>query len=374
MKPTYLAILIAALMMASITTYGQSCTQRLNDAEDDYEAGRLSAIPDKIERCLESEQFSKEEAVRARRLLTLVYIFTDQEAKAEGALINLLKEDPEHRLNPQVDPAELFFLYDQFRTAPIFRIAFRAGINSSSPNIIERYGTFNLHTHSNFHNGKDREGNDSYVVEGDSSSNDYNSLSGLGFGFQGEILFESHLGKGVELGIGPQLRLSQYNTDSYVNQPDLNSSLTNQQLNIRLPVLFRYTLNYDNRDQKWLPYVFLGGAFDYLLTAKYTEANRAGGTAYSISSSDLIASNQVNQYNYSFFGGVGTKMRVGTHFLTFELRYDMSQLNYINGENRYQNDESTFDLAFVEPDLSLNFLSVTLGYTLSVYQPKKLTK
>lgn len=360
-------------MSVPFLTQGQSCTQRLNDAEDDYEAGRLSSIPAKIERCLETEQFTKEEAVRARKLLTLVYIFTDQEAKAEVALINLLKEDAEHRLNPQVDPAELFFLYNQFRTAPIFRIAFRAGVNSSSPRIIEPYGTYNLRTHSNFYNGKTKDGDDSYTIAGDSSSGDYNSLSGLGLGFSGEILFETHLGKGVEFGVGPQLRLSQYKTDTYINQTDLNASLTNQQVNMRLPVLFRYTLNYDNRDKKWLPYVFAGGSFDYLISAKYTEGNRAGGTAYSISSSDLIASNQVNEYNYSFFGGLGTKMRVGTHFLTLELRYDMTQLNYINGEERYTNDESTFDLAFVEPDLKLNFLSVSLGYTLSIYKPKKLT-
>lgn len=355
-------------LILSIHVLAQTCTQKLNQAEDDYEAGRLLGIPNHISDCLESGQFSKEESIRAKKLLTLVYIFSDQESRAETALVSLLREDPEHRLNPQVDPTEIFYLYNQFKTAPIFRVSFRGGVNSSSPQVMQAYGTPNTNLYPNFYNGKTSDGKSSYQVN---DTTEISGISGLGVGFFGEILIEKYIKNGFELGFGPQIRFSSYNVDSYLNQPDLNTSTTNSQVYLRAPLMGKYTLWYDDRDREWLPYFFAGASLDYLLSAQYTEGSRRGGTAYTVTSSDLIESGQVNRWNYSFFGGIGTKIRVQTHFITIEARYDNSRMNYINGGNRWNNLESTFDLGYVESDLKLNFFSFSVGYTRSIYKPKK---
>ncbi len=363
-------VLTIVLVGVSLVTCGQNCTQRLNQAEDDYEAGRLLGIPDQIFDCLLLKSFSSEEEIRARKLLTLVYIFTDQESQAEQAMINLLKSDPEHRLDPLVDPAELFFLYEQFRTEPIFRISFKAGLNTSNVVLIKEYATNNTLVHDNFYNGTATGGSDSYTINDDTTNTTYDGLSSRNYNIWGEILFQKKVYDVVEASAGVQYRLSSYNADSYVNQLNLNNSVTNSQAYLRLPLQLGYTLWSDDRDRKLLPYGFLGASLDYLLKATAT-GSRAGGTAYTSSEIDLIKSNQVNRFNYSLTGGIGVKIRYKTHFFTVEGRYDTSRINYINGDERYTNPEYTFDIGYVEPALSLDFISLSLGYALSIYKPKK---
>ena len=66
-------------------------------------------------------------------------------------------------------------------------------------------------------------------------------------------------------------------------------------------------------------------------------------------------------------------MLVKTHFLTFESTFNKALLNYINPDNRWSNNPlSTYDLAFVEDDFSLDMLSFSFGYTYSIYNPQKL--
>ena len=356
------------LLSLTVCAYAQNCTQRLNQAEDDYEAGKLLGIPKQIKACLENKSFTKEEEVRARKLLTLVYIFTDQEAFAERAIINLLKAEPEHRLDPLVDPQELYYLYEQYRTKPIFRLSFKVGMNISNVVLIEEFATHNTLVHDNFYNGTTNSGAGSYEVD---TLSGYNAISTRDYSIWGEVLAQKEVSEGVDVLAGFQYRTSSYAADTYINQLNLNSSATNSQTYLRLPVGVSYTHWSDNRDRKLLPYVFVGGSFDYLLSATGS-ISRSGGTASSVAEVDLIATNQVNRFNYSFTGGLGLKIRFKTHFFFVEGRYDTSRMNYINGEERYTNLDYTFDGAYVEPALSLDFLSVSGGFNWSIYKPKKL--
>ena len=354
-------LLLLALIITAYSTHAQSCTQKLVQAERDYEGGRLANIPDLIGECFRNEKgggFSKEERIRAHRLLTLVYIFTDNEPAADKSLINLLKADPEHLLDERVDPAELVILYKKFQTKPIFRIGFRAGANGSFINVLDRFTTANANAtvENKFYNG---------TGEGDGTA---------GIGFWGELTYERHLRKGFEIVGGLQIRRSKYDVDSFGNdRQNFNSTVRNAQTYLRLPVYLRFTHRY-NRRNGVKPYAILGASVDYLVSAKYTEASRRGGTPFTLSGNDdLKAFDQVNDINYSLTAGLGVKLPVKTHFLTFEVRYDKSLLNYINAENRFANQSIAFDLAHVEDNLTLDFLSISAGYTLSIYHPKRLS-
>ncbi len=374
------------LSVSGYFSQGQSCSQILSRAEDNYEAGKLLAILkedkslgvlDFIE-CIDYKgegALSKEERIRAKKLLTKVYIFTDNEALAEIALIGLLKEDPEHILDPQTDPSELLYLMQQFRTAPIFRVGLRVGANLCNPYIIGDYSTSSI---PKFYNGKTKEGESVYI---DEFGNEYNPSAGPSIGIMMELVAERKLYQGLDASIGVQYRSSKYNVESFVN-PNVNTSLSNNQRYLRMPLGIKYTLWNTNREKSVLPYVFGGGSIDYLSSAFY-ESTRSGGNAFTVveSGGDIIEAGIVNRVNFSLYGGAGVKFRIKTHFVNVDIRYDSSLKNYINSNERFTgsatkedigNKFMIFDSAYTEDNLSLNYLSVAVGFTYSVHKPRKL--
>lgn len=374
--------LVAAffLLFSTFFVSAQTWTQKLLIAERDYDAGRLVNIVDNIsggfEKSLGEKGYTKEEKIRALKLITKVYIFMDNEPKSDEYMIKLLRADKEHNLDPKVDPAELYDLYRKFRSQPIFRIGLRVGVNKSYPNIINAFGTGNTGIVSKIYNG---------VGE---SPNEASVNGGSGTGFFINAMAERYLDWGLEVGLGLEFRNSQYSVDNYITYGDsiqvngineiaqfavLSTMVTHQQSFFRVPLLLRYNFKYDS-DNSFVPYIAVGASYDYLLDAKYLEGNRTGGTEYKFDSDlslkdlDLIAKN-----NFSVFACLGLKMRIKTHFLTLEAKLNKALLNYINPNNRWSNNPlSTYDLAFVEDDFSLDMLSFSFGYTYSIYNPQKL--
>ena len=368
------------LLFSTFFVSAQTWTQKLLIAERDYDAGRLVNIVDNIsggfEKSLGEKGYTREEKIRALKLITKVYIFMDNESKSDESMIKLLRADKEHNLDPKVDPAELYDLYRKFRSQPIFRIGLRVGVNKSYPNIINTFGTGNTGIVSKIYNG---------VGE---SPNEASVNGGSGTGFFINAMAERYLDWGLEVGLGLEFRNSQYSVDNYITYGDslqvngiseiaqfavLSTMVTHQQSFFRVPLLLRYNFKYDS-DNSFVPYIAAGASYDYLLDAKYLEGNRTGGTEYKFDSDlslkdlDLIAKN-----NFSVFACLGLKMRIKTHFLTLEAKFNKALLNYINPNNRWSNNPlSTYDLAFVEDDFSLDILSFSFGYTYSIYNPQKL--
>ena len=374
--------LVAAffLLFSTFFVSAQTWNQKLLIAERDYDAGRLVNIVDNIsggfEKSLGENGYTREEKIRALKLITKVYIFMDNEPKSDEYMIKLLRADKEHNLDPKVDPAELYDLYRKFRSQPIFRIGLRVGVNKSYPNIINTFGTGNTGVVSKIYNG---------VGE---SPNEASVNGGSGTGFFINAMAERYLDWGMEVGLGLEFRNSQYSVDNYITYGDslqvngineiaqfavLSTMVTHQQSFFRVPLLLRYNFKYDS-DNSFVPYIAVGASYDYLLDAKYLEGNRIGGTEYKFDSDlslkdlDLIAKN-----NFSVFACLGLKMRIKTHFLTLEAKFNKALLNYINPNNRWSNNPlSTYALAFVEDDFSLDMLSFSFGYTYSIYNPQKL--
>ena len=357
------------LILASFWGFSQTssqCARSLAQAELAFEQGRLSDIIDDYTNkksgftiCLEGGVFSVEEEIRAYKLLTKAYLFQDDEAMAEEMFVKLLKVDKEHQLSPE-DPAELYLLKDKFKTEPILRVAVRAGVNKSLPSIMQNFNTFQV---------------------GDKRYNESGAETGLGIGFWFEALAERHLSKGIEVAGGLQYRIASYEVEGDLIEGDLNYVAKNTSNMLRFPLLVRYSLNYDKKDKdgnrvKVLPYVFVGGALDLTLNAKYIDARRTGGTAYALpdASSDLKANDQVSTSNISIMGGLGARFRVGrseVDFFSLEVRYDNSLFNYINPDNRWANEDVNFGIGHVEDDLTLNTVSFSVGYTRSLYIPRK---
>ncbi|MEM6829313.1 MAG: outer membrane beta-barrel protein [Bacteroidota bacterium] len=332
-----------------------TCSRELDRAEEAFDQGRLLDVINNTRFMECFNDFSKEEKIRANKLLTKTYIFTDNTVEAERSLLKLLAVDPEHIL-ARDDPSELHFLYSQFKTEPIFRVGLRIGVNKSIPVVLQEFNTF---------------------PGGQKLYNQSGSNTGLGTGLTIEALIERHIKNGIEVVVGPQLRTARYEVEGAFS--GLQYLVKNQSQMLRIPLLGRYNWWYDRRDNennrtKFIPYAFAGASFDFLLNAKYIDTNRTGGTTFTLpeSNSSLSSLDQVVTTNVSLLIGAGFKYRVSkVHFLTFELRYDNALFNYINTDNRNANPVVISDIGHVEDDLTLNTISVTVGYTYSIYKPTK---
>lgn len=363
MKKLFLFLSCCGFAMVTMAQSAAQCTRSLVEAEQAFEQGRLLFILDESRNarffeCLNGGAFSKEEEIRAQKLLTKAYLFTDNEEMAEKKLVALLIADKEHQLSPE-DPAELHFLYSKFKTEPVIRVAFRGAFNKSMITPIQNFNTF-------------QSASKSYNENGD---------GGLGTGIALELMAEKHIANGIEVGVGAQYRVANYEVDGQLIEEQLTYLVKNSSTMLRIPLLVRYNFGYgevdsDNNRKKFIPYVFLGGSFDYVLNAKYLDTSRTGGTAFTLTdlNGNLTDFDQVAKTNASIFGGVGFKLRVGralVDFFTLELRYDNSLFNYINPDNRWENQDVIFGIGHVEDDLTINTVSISAGYTRSFYIPRK---
>lgn len=335
-----------------------ACTRRLADAEEAFDQGRLLDVINNQQFMDCFDDFSIEEQVRAHKLLTKAHIFTDNEEEAEASLLNLLKADKEHNLARE-DPSELHFLYSQFKTEPIFRVGMRIAANKSFPVILQSHNTLQV-------------GQKNYNEKGNNTK--------LGIGFSFEALLERHIKKGVEVGLGGQLRIANYEVEGELLDEvgELFYVAKNQSTMLRVPLLVRYNFNYNKKDSEGvrlskMPYVFVGASYDYLIEARYVSTDRTGGNAFTLEDDNDIKP-QLAETNATVFIGAGVKLRFGraqVHFLTAELRYNNALFNYVNPDNRYLDKDINFTIGHVEDDLALNTISLSLGATISFYNPKK---
>lgn len=366
MKRTFI-FLLGFFLVGQLAAQSSNCTQNLNQAEDRYTAGLLQGIPGLLDACLRRGEFSKEETIRAHKLLTLVYIFNDDEQRAEESMINLLKADPEHAYDPVLDPAEFIFLYNKFRTKPIFRVGLRAVGNLSEANVVTAFNTNSL---------------------ANTETKTYQQEIGFGAELSVEREFLQYF-EGV-VSIGYHRRAFSYAQSEFgfeqAPSPADNAAegvsqvIENQNwLDGTAMIRAFYPLG------KFYPYVFGGLSSNYLLSTS-EQATRGAVTTDGI---DLVATGNREQVNLSALGGVGLKYKVGVDFINLEVRYVSGMTSVVVPGQRYpvvpaygdaenvgttniQQQDRLFSAGIVDDDFGINSIMFSLGYVKSFYNPKKI--
>ncbi|MCV9386554.1 hypothetical protein [Reichenbachiella ulvae] len=363
-----LLLLICLVGLAQVSFAQSNCTQKISEAEDLYEAGRLYEVTKKLNEgtCLTSKEgFSKEEKIRAYRLLALVYLFMDNEPDAEDAVVHLLQVDPEHPDNDPNDPAELRILFSKYRSKPIFRLGGFLGMNMSSVSSLQSYGGFNQ-----ANNGFD------FDPTGSQVSKEF----GTAFGTQFGLTLEYMIIKNLEIILRGQFVTNNYELEYQLisngldNDPEIEYntgsfevSLSESQSWIKVPLLLRYNIPLGN----YVPYVTAGGSYDFLVASSMTGSRSGLGTKF-VTGLDLTQYDMRNTTNWSLYGGIGLKYTVKrTNSLFIEAGYYMGGANFVDGENRYASDDFNWSIGHVDDDKVLNSIAVSVGFIHSFYNPKK---
>ncbi len=351
--------ILFSLISARLVFAQDQCAISLKEAEDKYDLGRLYEIPELIQPCLE-DGFTKEEKIRAYRLLTLTYLFLDYYEKADESYLELLTLSPEYNTNDEIDPVEIINHHNKFTTKPLFYITpVKIGFNFSFANVLLDYS----------------------LSQGLNGSEKYSSIPGFHIGFGGEMVIYGNFHLSAELFVSRKnLHLTDSHWDFYNTNLDINHT------EFELPVMLKYNFFRG----KINPFISGGVSPGYLFNASVR--NIKGN--YNIKSDiegapdeefpvqprpELNTSKMKNRFNYSLLFGGGINYKIGINYLVFEARYSIGMLNVTNEKNRWnidQNFPSGRDLKFppghVDDDFKINNLSFLVGFVKPLYKPRKI--
>lgn len=338
-----LVLLLTFTVFATKARAQEACILKLNEAEKLYDEGKIERIPELLNDCID-EGFNKENKIAALKLLALVYLFEDNQAKAENALLKLLKTDPEFKINRAIDPVEFIRLFDSYNTAPVFSIGLTGGATLSNPQLFETYTTY----------------------EFDQAATQYLN-NGMGFIIGLKVTY--HINTKFDLSVEPgissyKFRVREKTGDNF--QTTINESLTL----IDIPINGAYKVY---KFKQFDFFTELGFNYGMYLTGNlggtlsYTNNEKPDYEAPSISS-ELIRSRHLMQAML----GLGTKVKLNRSNLQFSIQYRLGLNNLTNPEYRTVfYDTYMKEYMYLDNDFTNNSLIFRVSYNFEFYLHRK---
>jgi hypothetical protein len=343
-----LILLLAVPRLSSAQQKTSTCAQTLRLARSIYENGRLHELPELMADCIRKSEWSTQERVDAYKLLTLSYIYLEEPEKADEMMLNILNTDPEFKPNDNIDPAEFVALWRTFRTEPVYRLGVKAGANATQPNV-RSFSPVN-------------EGVESY---------------GYGFGFQAGVTGEIAIFND-KLFLNPELyfNIKSFNASNDFFEDDQKTDGKFRMSWVSLPVSVQYPLPIGRNkiDPKWIPYVSAGISLDYLIgvsTELTTTITDQSDVETIISGKD--GKSQYKSFNFAPIISAGVKGKVKKAEIVAEIRYNFGVSTIFDKQKLYESQSEIFGNKFVHGPFALNTLSVSVGYLLNKYIPRKKT-
>lgn len=334
---------------------GPTCAQTLRLARATYEQGRLQEIELQLKSCLESgfTQEEKQLKVEGYKILCLSYIYLEEAEKADEAMLNILRTDPYFQINPAVDPAEFVALYNTFRTYPIYRIGAKLGLNASQPNVSETITAVDIN------NG---------------GSGAYKYLLGFQAGASADLPLY-FISKKLTLHGDLMFQQKRFELTLDANRGTADGeTLTNSFTGIESQswISFPITIEYELlNSKKFHPYVALGAGVDYMIGTKIT-ANRTREDQSSIEERSFNPDR--NKLNITAIAAAGIKIPIGGGFIVGEARYAYGFSDITSNTTALSNTEFALDYGYADSIFKINSLSITAGYILNIFNPKKLKR
>lgn len=332
-------ILLSFFVIAVSVSFSQnSCTQKLEHAEELYEVGQIDKVAPLLEDCIENG-FSKEERVRAYRLLTLCNLYYNENKKAIRSMEKLLRTNPEYKIS-EFDPSEFISMHNTFRTKPVFI----TGIKSS-------FGGIHFYSVDNY--------------------NDINSMESYGVytpgvSYSAGLSFESPII--TELSVVYEFYYKSYGY-SYEDMILDYAEITFQEqiTGIEVPVLLQWNI----LKKDIVPYINAGVSFDYLLSSagRFERRDRIGEEYREPVTLDLDLADSRTPLNYAFTAGAGVRWKnfLGRGYLTLDVRYSRYFESLVNPASRADHPEMVYSFLTTDNALRIENTQIMLGYKMPIY-------
>ncbi|MDX2196591.1 MAG: porin family protein [Cytophagales bacterium] len=321
-----------------------SCAQILKQAQKNYDQGQLESIPALLKDCI-SYGFTKPEKIAAYRLIILTNLFLDEQAQAESNMRQLLILEPDYKPNKSLDPIEYINLYNSFKAIPFLSLGIFFGANNSNSKVVNH---FSVH-----------------------DTKSYSPTLSPSISFHGGIGVEWLLKPYLFLSTDVMFALRSFTTANKVYALSEVTS-TESQAHIELPLTMK--ISFFN-SKKLRPFIRAGTAFALLMSSS-GKLQRKSTTTNQIDfeGRDLDLKPQRNGFNMCMVAGAGLNYKVGYGYMSLDVRYLYGMSNLVNSEVRYNYfDEQLTNYGYIDSDISLNSLQISLGYYYSLYKVKKIS-
>jgi hypothetical protein len=356
MKRHYLFFLS---LLFSISVIGQNidCEQILIQADDEFNAGRFYGIPALLKPCLDKNDFTNEQRVRAYLILTQAYLILDDPIAADDSYLKLLKADPEYVANPARDPIDVYYLSKKFTSTPVFTPHLRAGFNTSVVRTIHEINTSGIPL-------------------------DWKNILKIGVQFGGGVDWniDNHWSICAEGNFS--YKAFKKETSGYFStngQPSDKQTILEKQNWIDIPMYVKYSDDSGNIR----PFGYAGFAVNLLLSSRgpnwLLKNNSSDGSSKDANGAAENLTKKRNLINQSIVVGGGAKYKIGKNFVYADLRYMAGLSNLTNRETNYYDKDGNFDTsiaryAYVSDLFRLDNISLSFGYIHPIYNPRKKTK
>ena len=325
----------------------------IQQARELYTLGRMDSIPKILNTAIEKNEIAKGDMSEAYKLLSLSYIFLDEQEDMDKNMLTLLQTD--HLFKPnETDPAEFHNLFNSYRTWPIFRIGIYYGANMSLTEVTEAYGS------QNFNDPEE---------QGKYSANF--GVINVGLLLEKDFL-KNLITVETDFLYGTLSNTYDQNTTSITRESEVEKQ-TFFGMNAAVQV---HPFNRNFEKSKIMPYAIAGVSYNIMLSSVLNNTistKVAGGTPPTTDDNLLVSKpssdpNDLpirNKHNYYAYGGVGAKFDIGPIHAFLNATYshglnDLTNTHFNPGEWKGYNG------------IKIHYIQVNLGVVYSIYSPKKL--
>lgn len=346
------------------------CTRNLEDAHESFDQGRFIEVDTLLRKCID-RGFTKQERIEALELLALSKLYLDEMDMADSVYLELLAVDPEHKVNPLIDPPDLIFLHQSFRTEPLFTWSVSAGLTYSFPTVIHSDFIYP----SSLVKYNDQQGQIMDPVK------EYQGSVGYIFGvnMDAAVYRNIYVGAGLNYSRTGFKYRAQYLRDIYApyDVTDLYYESTyKQNLDwISVPVYVKYQFE----KIKFKPYVFGGVSYNGLIRSRQNDLTREkidGSPETKLERGSANDIDSKNRNNISMNLGAGFMYKTnGIDYVVVEFRYSRFIKNINNGNTRYgdiDNQTNIILYGIALDDYSLTSFDLTIKFLRPFYKPKKI--
>ncbi len=339
-----LLILLALMPVSGISQEAGSCAEKLQTAQNLFDRGQVEQVAGLLHDCLESG-FTREESLTAYKLIIQTYLFEDELEKADSAMLDFLRRNPEYQLS-ETDHSSFVHLFNNFQVKPVVQISVHIGSNLP-------FTTFVVNK----------------PVSGIPTPGEYSAPA---FNLYGAVEAKFKLSEKIELNLE-----TGYSQLTFINKKvfeELGTATYKEtQSRIEVPVSATYNIA---KWGKFTPYARLGAGPAILLSSvATTEFVEIFPNGQDYTGSDIDRKD--SRYSLDIFAqaGAGMKFKTRGGYMFAEVRGNFGMLNQVKRSDlpdyNHTSDELKTYYKYEEDDFNLNALNFSIGYTQIFYKPSK---